>query len=655
MEKNRLSWLIGGAQGTGVDSAANIFAKVCASGGLNVYGKREYYSNIKGEHSYFHVRIDEKNIRSSQNEIALLATFDAETIVRHYRWLKNDGGIVYDPGVVNTKINMIPTIERRLLVDVSEHLAKLGLGQTVNDVLEEAVRKGVRLYPIPYGEILKEVAQLYAESQLSKLARMTNILAVAGSFSLLRFGRSALEQVIKASFKGKVADMNIAAAEKAFEYVQKKYSENFGYRLENIESQEKRIFLQGNQAIALGKLLGGCRFQTYYPISPATDESVYLEAHENFGTVPSVETANPMIAESAHLATDSSIVVLQTEDEIAAITSAIGAALTGTRAATSTSGPGYSLMVEGVGWAGINEVPLVVTLYQRGGPSTGMPTRSEQGDLRFAIHTGHGEFPRIVLASGDLVEAFYDAIRAFNYAEQYQLPVIHLVDKTIASTTVTTHVFDTGNVPIHRGHILNENALTTANLEKYKRFAFTESGVSPRAVLGTLGGISWNTGDEHDEFGHITEDPVDRMRMMEKRMRKLDLVEKEIPKEEKLNFFGQSGAEVNIVSWGSPKGAILDAMDALENELDVNFVQLRLLHPLPRELVTELLTGSTKISIEMNYSSQLSGIIREQTGILIDNHIVKYNGRPATCDEVFDAVKTIVAKKTKRVVLSHGA
>ena len=249
----------------------------------------------------------------------------------------------------------------------------------------------------------------------------------------------------------------------------------------------------------MGKITAGCRFQTYYPITPASDDSEFLES-------------NQIIRQTDN--NEGSIVVVQTEDEIAAITMAIGGALTGARSATATSGPGFSLMAEALGWAGMNEVPLVVSLYQRAGPATGLPTRHEQGDLMFAINAGHGEFPRIVFASGDIEESFYDTIKAFNFAEKYQMPVIHLLDKAIANSIMTCKIFDQNKVTIDRGQLLQTipNSTPTGEGGHYLRFKFDENPVSPRVTLGTENGIFWNTGDEHSEEGHISEDPVVRVK-----------------------------------------------------------------------------------------------------------------------------------------------
>jgi len=314
-------------------------------------------------------------------------------------------------------------------------------------------------------------------------------------------------------------------------------------------------------------------------------------------------------------------------------------------------------MAEGLGWAGINEVPVVVTLYQRGGPSTGLPTRHEQGDLRFALHAGHGEFPRLILASGDLEEAFYDTVRVFNYAERYQTPVIHLIDKALANSDVTLPPYDVNRVKIERGALL-KGTLQPPEGGEFHRFKPTPTGVSPRPVLGTKGGVYWNTGDEHDELGHITEDPTNRNAMMQKRMSKLELADREIPLKERVNFFGPKVAPITLVSWGSTKGAILDAMQWLkEDGIIVNFLQIRLIHPFPTEHVKQVLSKAKKIiDVEMNYSGQLGGLIRERTCIPIEQYIVKYNGRPMSSEEVYEAVKLVSeGNAPKKVVLTRGA
>jgi 2-oxoglutarate ferredoxin oxidoreductase subunit alpha len=642
MIKDEFVWMTGGPQGSGVDSGANIFARACCYGGLHVYGKREYHSNIKGAHSYFHVRVSPKQIGADVDRVDLLATFDAETIVRHIWEVSPSGGIIADKDVLGTRIDAIPTLPPPFKMEFQKTLESRGVkAETVSDLLNEVKKNGVRTYVVPYMELLKDIAKEIGEEKLSKLTRMINVLALGASFGLTNYDKAQVERAIRTIFSGraKIVDMNILALSKAHEYARQNFGD-FGYKLEAVPTNEERIFLQGTQAVALGKLVGGCRLQTYYPITPAADESEYLEENE--------------ILESASGQNSGSIIVMQTEDEIAAINMANGAALTGTRSATSTSGPGFSLMVEGLGWAGNNEVPVVINYYQRGAPATGLPTRHGQDDLRFAIHAAHGEFPRIVLCSGDIEECFYDAARAFNYAERYQMPVIHLIDKAVANSTKSCRVFDPSLAKIERGQLLTE---ADVKGKEYKRFEFTESGISPRLPLGTPNVVFWYTGDEHDEQGHICEEPMNRTRMVDKRMRKLETADREIPVQERINFFGESDATTTIVSWGSSKGAILEAMERLRQEgFKMNLLQVRMPHPLPTEYIADVLhKAQKKIDVEMNYSGQLAGIIREKTGIAMDYFVLKWNGRPMSADEVYEALKLIMQERApKRQVLTHG-
>src|SRR3990172_2237259 len=586
MKVNNLSWMIGGPQGSGVESSANVFARACAQGGLNVFGKREFYSNIMGEHSYFALRAHTDVVRSHVDEVNVLATFEVETLFRHAREVTDDGAIIYDPSLGKTKLSDIPTIEKRLAADLRTHFISRGLGETMDDMLAASKQRGVTLVPIPFKEILEQIANEFQVDQLSKISRIVNMIAIGASFGLLGFEFDAMTKALEDVFRGKakVVGMNVAGARKAYDLA-KSLVPDFPYHLEATKQTMPRLFLTGSQATALGKLYGGMRFQTYYPITPASDESEYLEENEILDL--NGHALAPAGSEKA-----ASVLVVQTEDEIAAVTMATGAALTGTRAATATSGPGFSLMMEGIGWASINEVPLVITLYQRAGPSTGMPTRHEQGDLRFALHAGHGECPRILLASGDFEECIRDGFLAFNLAERYQMPVIHLVDKALANSYATVSVPDLSDLRVDRGAFANGGG---PNAGPYRRFDLGNGPVSPRAILGQEGTIFWNTGDEHDEQGHITEDPVLRNLMMEKRFAKLDLAAREIPEDVKVRYFGPKDADAVVVSWGSTKGPLLDALDRLWAEgTRLGYLHVRLINPFPVEPVVPYLAKAKR-------------------------------------------------------------
>ena len=647
--KNSLSWVIGGPQGSGVDSAANIFSRACAQGGLHLFGKREYYSNIKGEHSYFTVRVAENPVNSHLDEINILVTFDAETVFRHAHKVAKDGAIIYDSSLVNISINEVPTIDDQSSIRISDILNTAGYPTTIQGILDFAKSNGCVVYGLPYFEMIEDLARGLNDPSLSKLTRMVNVIALSSSLALLKFDKKQLIKAIQTVFqtKPKVLGNNIAAAEYAYSYIRKKYDiAQFNYVLEPRPPLKEYLLVQGNQASAMGKIIGGCRFQTYYPITPASDDSEFLEANQIFDLTSGSK---------------GSIVVVQTEDEIAAITMAISAALTGVRSATATSGPGFSLMAEALGWAGMNEVPVVITLYQRTGPSTGLPTRHEQSDLLFAIHAGHGEFPRIVFASGDIEEAFYDSIKVFNLAEKYQLPVIHMLDKALANSIKTCKEFDQRKIPIERGDLIStvDENLSTKSGGHYLRFRLSDNPVSTRVPLGTENAIFWNTGDEHTEEGHITEDPDLRNKMVTKRMNKLEKALSEIPIEDKLVCFefGKSTGETTVVSWGSTKGAIIEAMEMLARRgKGIRFIQLRLLHPFPTyEMMNLLKNTRLLIDIEMNYTSQLASLIKQHTGRDIDYRIVKFNGRPMSTSEVYYAVSAILeGTSQKRIVLEHG-
>jgi len=630
------TWLIGGPQGSGVDSGANVFSKVCAQMGYQIFGKREFYSNIKGDHSYFVVRASDKKIHSNVNDITLMASFDAETIFRHFNEVSKDGGIIYDSDLDKITTDEVHTLDTYFKERLHKDLESKNKPFTIAGVLEIAKEKGVNLYPVSFREILSNLAEETDNPKLRGLVRMFNVIAVSLSLGLIKMPLDPLLDSIDSIFSKKlqIAEINKQAADYAYNFAKSKFA-NFQYSLTGIAKQPNTILVQGYYGTSIGKMVSGCRFQSYYPITPASDESVYLESHE----LLEIQNDRP-----------GSTIVIQTEDEISAMGMMIGASLTGTRASTSTSGPGFALMSEALGWAGINEVPIVITLYQRSGPSTGLPTRHGQDDLLFAVHAGHGDFPKIVYASGDIEESFYDTGRCFNYADVYQIPVIHMMDKFLSSSVVTCKKFDSQKVSIDRGLLLDK-------IEgEYKRFAFTEDGISPRSRLGLDNGVFWNTGDESDEFGHITEDPQIRIKMMDKRMSRLDLVIRKIPQEEQVVSFGVS--DITIISWGSTKGPIIDAISMLKNEgIEIGFLQIKLIHPFPSDYIKSLLKNTkTIIDVEANHSAQLGKIFKQNISREIDYFILKYTGRGMTSTEIFDSLKKIVENKAnKREILSHGA
>ena len=629
------SWLIGGPQGSGVDTAANIFSRVSAKLGYHIFGKREYHSNIKGEHSYFVVRLSDEKISSNVNGANIMVAYDAETLIRHCLEIFKDGAIIYDSSIIDTTIDEIPTLEAGYKKRLLEFFKSKNMAPNVSSIIDLAKKNGVKVYPVSFRDVLANIANELGKPELSRMVRLFNILGVSFSLGILKAPIEPLLETIEDTFSKKpsIIELNKKAANFSYNYASAKFSD-FQDSISNNGKSENTLLVQGHQGSALGKMVCGCRFQSYYPITPASDESEFLETHE----ILQVMEDRP-----------GSTSIIQTEDEISAIGMAIGASLTGVRSATSTSGPGFSLMAETLGWAGINEVPVVITLFQRSGPSTGLPTRHGQDDLLFAINAGHGEFPRIVYASGDVEDSFYDTGKCFNFADIFQVPVIHILDKFIASSVVTCNRFDPDLVSIDRGKLLEKID------GDYKRFALSEDGISPRSKLGLENGIFWNTGDESDEYGHISEDPVTRIQMMDKRQTKVEQIISLIPKEDQAVVYGK--LDICIVSWGSPKGPILDAIEMHKQDgYEIGFIDIKLLHPFPTDYIKSLLIDSSiVIDIEANMTGQLASLIKENLLRDPDYYILKYTGRPMTCTEIFDSLKKILEKKAeKKQVLSYG-
>jgi len=408
---------------------------------------------------------------------------------------------------------------------------------------------------------------------------------------------------------------NLRVARAAYLYVQERYGADFEWKLEQVPDVPQRMIMTGNQALALGALAGGCRFISAYPMTPATSIIEWLAKHEE----------------------EYGVVTKHAEDEIAAINMAIGANFVGARAMTATSGGGFSLMVEALGLAGMCEVPLVVVEAQRGGPSTGLPTRTEQSDLLFVLNASHGEFPRLILAPGT-VEACFDAgWQAFNLAEKYQTPVIIITDELLASSLRTVEVdgiaFD--RVEIDRGSLLSQEDLDGLT-EPYKRHAFTADGISPRAVPGHPKAIYATASDEHDEFGHITEDMENRKRMMEKRMRKLETARQDV--EPPLRY-GPEAAPIVLVGWGSTYGVLREVVERLDGE--ARLVQFQGLWPFPAEAAAEALEGGELVLVENNITGQFKTLLQAETCIQVEHTVSRYDGRPFSPEDVIAGIKGV--------------
>ena len=580
MNKNGMSIKIGGEAGQGVESSGAGFARAVARGGLHIFGMQDYYSRIRGGHNYFSIRVSEEPLYSHTEHLDLLIALTQEAVERHCEEIVDGGAILCEE-----------------CLDVP------------CDTLGE---RSVSTFPIPLTDIAKE-------SGGSEVMR--NTAALAASAGLVEYDLTYVESVIRDNFARKgqaVVDANLRTASAAFDYARKTFAGDFGYRLSPVPSAPTRMILDGNVAIALGALLGGCNFVAGYPMTPATSVLQWMAAHGN----------------------EYGVVVKHTEDEIAAIMTAIGAAHVGARSLVPTSGGGFALMVEGLSLAGMTETPVVIVEAQRPGPATGLATRTEQGDLLFMLRGGHGEFLRLILAPGSIEECFDAGWRSFNLADQYQSPVIVATDNFLANSirTVDIDALDFGTVRINRGKLLNTEELDRLE-DPYMRYAMAGDGVSPRALPGHPNAVYVATGNEHTPNGHLTEEPAQRTQQVAKRLRKAETALKEMRSPV---AYGPSHASLVLVCWGSTYGPLREAVDLLNGSgRAAQLVHFHDIWPFPAEAASKALRGAQRlILVEGNATAQMGQIIAHETGVRFDQHILKWDGRPFSPEEIVRALDT---------------
>lgn len=445
---------------------------------------------------------------------------------------------------------------------------------------------------------------------------MENTAAVGAVLGLLGLGLDPLEELLAETFlkKGQeVVDQNITAARQGADHARDKCPRcDFDVPADR---GEPRMLLDGTSGVGLGALMSGCRFYSAYPMTPSTG------------------VLNFMASKSR----DHGIVVEQAEDEIAAINMAIGASYAGVRAMTGTAGGGFALMVEGLSLAGMTETPVVIYVGQRPAPATGLPTRTEQGDLLFLIHAAHGEFPRVVLAPGSPEQAFYLTNKAFDLAEKYQVPAFILSDQYLNDSEWTLAGLDPGRLATGNYRL---DAADLASLAGYQRHAYTDTGVSPMAAPGLSTHLVVTDSDEHDEAGHLIEDAGTRNLMVEKRLlKKMPLLRAEI---EPPLLFGAEQPEVVIAGWGSTYGIMKDAVRTLGEKLSIAMLHWSQLYPFPArdgfDYVGLLESAERTICIENNATAQFAHLMRAETGYQFDEHLNRYDGRPFLLDELVEAI-----------------
>ena len=429
--------------------------------------------------------------------------------------------------------------------------------------------------------------------------RVSGSIAVGVLMALFDLSLENAEIVLKSQIKQAYLDINIKAMNQGYDLTEPRYDCAVG-------NAADKMLISGNKAVALGALAAGLKFYSAYPMSPSTGIMEYL----------------------ADVAKDFNLVVEQAEDEIAAINMAIGASYTGAVAMTGTSGGGFALMVEALGLAGIAEIPVVICDVQRPGPATGLPTRTEQSDLKFVISAAQGEFPRIVISVRDQADAYYQTIRAFRLAQTYQVPVILLSDQYIADGSASVERFK-----LPQPDDIAETAAVDQVQTPYMRYRYTEDGLSPRLFPGMSKHLVTSDSDEHDEQGFITESADVRNQMMKKRMGKMDLIKGEL---EEPTFIGSEDFETLLLGWGSTAGAIREAVTSM-NQKGAAYAALIFgdVYPLPEKTLMEK-AGQAKqiINVEQNYTGQLAGVIREYTGLTCDKSLLKYDGRQILAEEI---------------------
>ncbi|SHG50262.1 2-oxoacid:acceptor oxidoreductase subunit alpha [Halobaculum gomorrense] len=576
------NWAIGGEAGDGIDSTGKIFAQALSRAGRHVFTSKDFASRIRGGYTAYKVRTSTEKVRSVVDRLDVLVALTPRTIDENLDELHEGSVIIYDG-------------ERTTMADVEIPDGMIGLDVPLKSLAEDAGG-----------------------------AIMRNVVALGAACEATNFDIEHLDSSLKKRFGDKgqaLVDNNKQAARLGQEYVQENYPDSdLDYDLETTDNDY--VLLNGDEAIGMGAIAAGCKYYAGYPITPATDVMTYLKGRiEHFG---------------GH--------VVQAEDELAAINLALGAARAGARSMTATSGPGIDLMTETFGLVATSETPLVIVDVMRSGPSTGMPTKQEQGDLNMMLYGGHGEIPRFVLAPTTVDECFWKTVEAFNLAEKYQTPVYLAADLAMAVTeqTFEPEAFDMDAVEIDRGKVVDEDTIEDHQTDTggFKPHEITDDGVSPRAFPGTAGGAHMSTGLEHDEQGRRTEDTEMRVKQVDKRTRKVETArEREdfSPRE-----FGDPDSDNLVVTWGSNEGTLVEALEFLEDEdIDVRILSVPYLFPRP-DLTEEFEAADEVVVVECNATGQFADVVEHDTLQRV-KRVNKYNGVQFKADELADDIKETLA------------
>jgi len=574
---NDLVVRIGGDSAAGgIVTTGEVFARIASFVGLEIYTTRTIPAEIKGGHVMFQVRVADHPVYSQGDELDLLVAYDQESYDRHFKLLKKGGVFVYNS----------------------------------ND-LTPSLSGEVKAYGLPLNDLARQM----------DFVRGRNIILIGALAKLFDLPYDRAVEVVRRQLgrKKEMLEQNLNALQLGYRWVEENIGRESPFHLRGQpRDHDDRLILSGNQALAIGAIAAGCRFYAGYPITPASDIMEFLAAE-----FPKVGGT-----------------MIQAEDEIAAIGMALGASFTGVRSMTATSGPGLALMIEMLGHASMTETPLVIVDVQRAGPSTGMPTKVSQGDLRLAVFGGNDDAPRFVVAPVSVQDCFYQIIHAFNLAEKYQAPVLFLSDQDMSVRMQTIPPFDLSKVR-------HEPRLLWDARGKYERYVDTPTGVSPMSLPGMPGGQYTAEGLEHYASGAPGYDPELHVANMQKRYRKLESALPDIEAWGMYEQFGDDDAALGIIGWGSTIGPVREAVArAKENDIPVAVFYPKALFPLPDARLKAFLEKRQAVIVpEMNFSGQFAGMLRARAQSYgIERPIARlnqYGGTPLTTRQVYDEIVAV--------------
>jgi len=552
----------------GVQTVEYLLTRMLRLCGYNAFATKEYMSRVRGGQNSTEIRISSVPVRAFVNRIDILVAL-------------NKGAVAHLANRVSAETMVLG--EREILGD-------------------EAKQGGCRSVDVPFTKVANEIGnKIYS-----------NIVAVGTVAALLRLDAELVTGCVRKYFASKAGDVvakNVEAVQAGYKLgTEIAKSAGIDISIKPDTKVKDQMLLSGTEAVGMGAIAAGCNFVASYPMSPSTGVLVFLARHgRDFG-----------------------IIAEQAEDEIAAVNMAVGAWYAGARALATTSGGGFALMTEGVSLAGMLETPVVIHLAQRPGPATGLPTRTEQGDLELALYAGHGEFPRVLLCPGTIDEAFHLTAKAFNLADKYQVPVFVLTDQYLLDSYYNTPAFDLSKVNLEK-HFVKTKA-------DYRRYEITDSGVSPRGIPGFGDGLVCVDSDEHDTQGHITEDMAVRTQMVDKRLKKLELLKKEaVPPE----LWPNTDYKNLIVCWGSTYPIVKEALQRLQRD-DTSLLHFSQVYPLHNSAADYLQKAQKTILLEGNATGQFGKLIKMHTGIDIDERILKYGGISFAVEEVLENLKRLL-------------